>query len=602
MQLRHLTINNFRGIRKLDWQIDCRLVLLVGPGDVCKSTILDAIGLALSPRWGHAFSDGDFYCGDVEHAIDIEVTVIDVDDSLLKEQTYGLWMRGIDEQGVIHDEPADDHEPAITIALTVDASLEPNWVVRKDAMGDERPISAVHRELIGAFQVDDQTAQHLRWTAGSALSHLTSGGDLRDVRTRAQRAARAAVFDAPDPAMQEAAERAGELAQLAGSATISAPRPGLEPPGVGRVPGLVLHDGQIPMTQLGRGSQRLATIAMQTHAVDASGGVLIDEVEVGLDPHRLLSLLSSLRARSKSGEGQVIMTTHSPLVIEAVEVDDLHIVRKTSDGVVTVTRVPHELEGARRGYVQGVARALPAALLAKRIVVCEGKTEVGLLRGLAPAWDVDEETPLALMGTCFVLGGGADSPRRARLLCDLGFEVLLLADDDLDRGNLAAWNALAAEAADAGVAVLRWPQGQAVEDQLFGGLPLAGVDDLIELRIESSDDPDNGAQSIRDLVADRLDCDAADLDGPSVADWQAATGAQFEDITSALADAAKAKSWFKNETMGRAVAAVLLKHLESVPSDSPLVTTLHQVRQFCYPPADPVNGQDDVAVPDPDAG
>lgn len=468
-------------------------------------------------------------------------------------------------------------------------------------MGDDRPISAAHRELIGAFQVDDQTAQHLRWTAGSALSHLTSGGDLRDVRTRAQRAARAAVFDAPDPAMQEAAERAGELAQLAGSATISAPRPGLEPPGVGRVPGLVLHDGQVPATQLGRGSQRLATIAMQTHAVDANGGVLIDEVEVGLDPHRLLSLLSSLRTRAMSGEGQVVMTTHSPLVIEAVDVDDLHIVRKTSDGAVTVTRVPHELEGAKRGYVQGVARALPAALLAKRIVVCEGKTEVGLLRGLAPAWDFYEETPLALMGSCFVLGGGADAPRRARLLADLGFDVLLLADDDLNRGDLAAWNALAAEAADAGVTILRWPQGQAVEDQLFGDLPAAGVDDLIALRIESSDDPDNGAQSVRSLVANRLGCEMADLGGLSVAGWQAATGAQFDEIASALADAAKAKSWFKNETMGRAVASVLLNHLDSVQVDGPFVTTLHQIRQFCYTPAAPVNGEDEVAAPTPDA-
>jgi AAA ATPase domain len=50
MQIRHISIKNFRGIQKMDWALHSQIVCLVGAGDSTKSTILDAIEYALSPR------------------------------------------------------------------------------------------------------------------------------------------------------------------------------------------------------------------------------------------------------------------------------------------------------------------------------------------------------------------------------------------------------------------------------------------------------------------------------------------------------------------------------------------------------------------------
>ncbi len=49
--IRHLNIRNFRGIQTLDWHVDGRVICLVGPGDSAKTTVLEAIELALLPRW-----------------------------------------------------------------------------------------------------------------------------------------------------------------------------------------------------------------------------------------------------------------------------------------------------------------------------------------------------------------------------------------------------------------------------------------------------------------------------------------------------------------------------------------------------------------------
>jgi predicted ATPase len=59
--------------------------------------------------------------------------------------------------------------------------------------------------------------------------------------------------------------------------------------------------------------------------------VLIDEVEYGLEPHRLVYLLNRLR---KSEEvSQIFVTTHSPVAVEQLEASDLAVVRCTG-GVV----------------------------------------------------------------------------------------------------------------------------------------------------------------------------------------------------------------------------------------------------------------------------
>lgn len=61
MSLRRLQVENFRGVKALDWWHIAKTSATVGPGDSGKSTILDAVERVLSPKWNVAFDDTDFW-------------------------------------------------------------------------------------------------------------------------------------------------------------------------------------------------------------------------------------------------------------------------------------------------------------------------------------------------------------------------------------------------------------------------------------------------------------------------------------------------------------------------------------------------------------
>jgi predicted ATPase len=68
----------------------------------------------------------------------------------------------------------------------------------------------------------------------------------------------------------------------------------------------------------------------------------IDELENGLDPHRLIHLLRHLRAKATDDSMQVFITTHSPLVVSALDASEMQVIR-SQNGTTTATPVPADL-------------------------------------------------------------------------------------------------------------------------------------------------------------------------------------------------------------------------------------------------------------------
>ncbi|MBB1441332.1 AAA family ATPase, partial [Shewanella sp. SG41-4] len=73
--IRHIEIQHFRAIKYLSWNPTPGLNCLVGPGDSGKSTILEAIDLALGARRSYSFNDADFYQLDTTSPLIITVTI-----------------------------------------------------------------------------------------------------------------------------------------------------------------------------------------------------------------------------------------------------------------------------------------------------------------------------------------------------------------------------------------------------------------------------------------------------------------------------------------------------------------------------------------------
>lgn len=578
MRLRRLLVENFRGIKSLEWSLSSRLVCLIGPGDSRKSTVLHAIDYVLGERWSLPLTDADFFDCDISNPIVVEATFTDLPGTLTQQDQYGHWLRGIGPDDALHDEPEVDDEPALSVRLTVDESLEPVWSVVKDALADhEMRVSAKTRGAMGVFLVDDAAGTHLRWARGSALNHLSDSDEVATMLTHARRKAREAVFDSPAESLQQGATRAGEAARQLGGSAFGNPRPGLDPTSGGRGPGLVLHDGHVPATQLGSGSQRLTSLAFQLNAAGEQSLVLVDELELGLEPHRLMHLLRKLRQRADAGRGQVIFTTHSPLIIEAVKVDELHISR-CDGGITTITAVPSQLDDFKTGEPQATARGGPSAMLARRVVVCEGKTELGVCRRLTRLWDDLYDVPLALVGTAFRLGAGNQAPVKARCLAELGYDVALLVDNDLTGPSKAGFDTDLVAAQGAGVAVLQWATGYAVEDQIAAALPITGIQEMVHLAaaVSAKDDP---LASIVDSVKGELPPGTV-LSGTDVTAWMTQSGINLPELRVAIGRAAHKANWFKNEDRGEALGDVLVAHLDEIDPTDPLLVTLDALRRF----------------------
>ena len=173
MRIRHLKIQNFRGIKDFSQKFNRDFVCLIGRGDSCKTTILEAISLALSPSWSIIFHDTDFHKSNVKEPIEIYVSLTNFPDSFITESKYGLHLRGLNKQnGEIEDELKDDHEKVLTIKLSVDEYLEPHWVITNSRQLEDKPISASDRAKLNCFMVSDYVDRHFSWNKGNPLYSL----------------------------------------------------------------------------------------------------------------------------------------------------------------------------------------------------------------------------------------------------------------------------------------------------------------------------------------------------------------------------------------------------------------------------------------------
>jgi hypothetical protein len=208
MRLRRLEISNYRGIRHLLCCVNTPFLCLVGPGDSTKTTVLDALGHVLSPRYNITFTDADFYGCDTSQPIVIEAVITELPDKLIEERAHGKNRSGINAAGELHHDPIDQDgvEECLIIRLTVDQSLEPVWeVVRPGDEGGDR-ITAAERAHLGFFRIGEHSDPHLRWGRSSALTSLTSSKtEATHAVVEAQRHARRAVHELKDTPLHEAA-------------------------------------------------------------------------------------------------------------------------------------------------------------------------------------------------------------------------------------------------------------------------------------------------------------------------------------------------------------------------------------------------------------
>lgn len=536
-RVRAVEVKNFRSIKELTWYPATGINCLIGPGDSGKSSILDAIDFCLGARRSIQFTDADFHLLDVEAPIVISITLGELDDELKNLDAYGMYVRGFDaETETIEDEPEKDAETVLTVKLTVASDLEPTWTLvseRAEAQGLTRNLNWGDRVRLAPTRIGVMADYHLAWRRGSVLNRVSEErADASAALAKAARDARAAFGE----------KAQGQLGETLGIVAATAKELGipigenikalLDAHSVSFSGGTIsLHDEEgVPLRGLGIGSTRLLIAGLQRKAAAQSSIILIDELEHGLEPHRIIRLLGSLGAKEPRPPLQVFMTTHSPVALRELSGKQLFVTRGSSE--------KHDIRVVGTADdIQSTIRLYPDAFLAPNIIACEGASEVGLVRGLDQYRTANGQDAITAQGTALVDCGGGDADRpfkRAAAFQALGYRAVVVRDDD----KKPTAEVEAAFIADGGT-VVAWRDGRALEDELFLSLTDDAVGKLLDRAVELHGE---------DLVNDHIKSasqNAKDLNGIR-------TEALIDGITpesrAVLGKAARTKKagWFKS--------------------------------------------------------
>lgn len=575
MNIKHIQVSSFRGIRELDWTVEGSVACLIGPNDSTKSSIIEAVELVLSPRWNPSLSDADFYQGDTKQPIEIRVVVAGLPQKLMVEEKFGLALQGWTPDGRISGMLEEGCEAVLHIQLRVDESLEPEWQVLT-ASGESKRISHSDRRLLGMARVGAEVDRHLSWARDSALSRATAGGsgEASSILAGASRAAVEAAGKTMATDLDNAAKQAQKNAELLGLEKLPPFHPALDQDAlIGHSGAITLHAEGVPLRQAGLGTRRLVAMGLETFAVPEGAILLLDEVEHGLEPHRVRHLLRGLQLctdKTKPGSqrllpgcGQVLMTTHSPIVAEELDASQLYVVRSNS-GVTTVNRVDSSL--------QGTVRHASEALLSRRVIVCEGKTEVGMCRAMEErVWTNNHDgRSLAYAGVSLLDGCGDRAPKYALELARLGYSVALFADSDVDKKSPDIGDT---QLEEAGVRVIRWGDQCSTEDRVSADLPADRWKSIVLAAIETRcEESVLGAVNYQLRESGQSTVDADDLKSDQEAS---------KVLRQAVGRAAKTKGWFKTIDLGEQLGCVVAEALPRIESTD-LAGRLRELEEWAY--------------------
>ncbi len=588
MKLRKLTINNFRGIRELEWELHGNIACLVGTGDSRKSTILLALEYLFGSTWNLAISEVDFYQRKTDDPIKISAIVTDLPKKLADEDKFGLHLGFYDPYSkTFHkdDSTQDKRVKALHICLTIESNFEPTWEVipfQLQEQRDPQKISATERRLLGVLRIGSYTEADLTWGKNSAMSRMTENVDqISEMLAGLERDILNASGNADLSALNQAIQSFEESCQVFGVDSGNKVQAGIDPSRMSLRQGAVaLLDGNLPLTLRGAGSRRLMSMAANKTSIKDGAVILIDEIENSLEPYRLRHLIRKLRP-SKDETHQVIFSTHSAISVVECRADELYVVRN-ENGKISVTQVGTEL--------QDTVRKVPEAFLAKKIIVCEGKTEEGFLIGLDKEyWEPKRQGKkkkyqnMAEAGAMPVLdprGGGHESPKIAVALANLGYQVVFFGDSDkVDELKLSI-----AEMELNAINVILWEingnKGVSIEERLCLDLPLEALSEVVESAIKIKVVDNLSEQQSSQFVWDEIYRQITS--SPHDKNFQTLQNRVTEsDLRQGLGKAACKGEWFKRRDKGEHLAKLVTRYLNQMESTSTM-KTLNQLESWCY--------------------
>lgn len=540
--IRHLAIQRFRGIEDLSWHPGAGVNVILGGGDVGKTTIVDAVSLLLSPTIPTTLSDTDYYARNVASGFVIDAVMSLPQHTGIDYQFKTSWpWHWNGTEAVVPDSAQAEGTPDIPVYwLRVRGTEDLDLVyeiVQPDGTADA--LSVGLRRSIGLVRLggEDRNDRDLRLVQGSALDRLLSDKSLRS---------RMAVHLAKSNVTEQLLSDKNEVLSTLNRAFVDQHLPhgldlsiiGGQGASIASMVGLTAEVGEVrlPLGSWGAGTRRLAALAVAQQNQGQAPVTVVDEVERGLEPYRQHTLVDKLQARPS----QTFATTHSPFVIAAAS--------KANFWYVDSAGRIGPLDGTK---LKRVRENDPRMFLSRLAVVAEGATEVGFVGAML---ERALESPLVAHGIHLCDGGGHETTLDIlEALSEARLRFAGFADEEKNK-HPDRWKKVK-EAL--GALLFRWPAG-CTEENVIRAVP---GDQLEALLIDPADEKTGERRRTLALRLNMEDKNFASISAKAGANLrtliiEAALGTVPDDkAEEKKAYRSHAQQWFKTEAGGRELAA-----------------------------------------------
>jgi len=439
MKITRLEISNFRTVASARLEFDGH-TLLIGGNNVGKSTVCEAIDLVLGPDRLHRFppvQEFDFYNGKYLDEnkdpipIEVEVVLIDLSDVIKNTCATHLEFWNPKERIVVNDiEDVDSGEPCLRMRVVAKYNIEEDEFEAEshfshspdNAEGEYRKVSKNVKRLCGFL--------YLRTIRTGARALSLERGSLLDVILKAADT-RAGLWESTldtlsslDPPIDDGAadlkvvlddieSRISNYVALNGDGRKTRIHvSNLTREHLRKTLSffLVTSENQepVPFQNVGTGTLNALVLALLSYIGDLKGGNIIfamEEPEMALPPHTQRRIINYLLKESK----QCFVTSHSPYVIEGFEPSQISILRKTDQNVLSNKTVDLSSGLKSRSYHRNLRQIYAEAMLSNAVIVCEGITEVAVLKYVAERYikKNPDKMPFDLSGIS-ILSAGTD--------------------------------------------------------------------------------------------------------------------------------------------------------------------------------------------------
>lgn len=413
MKIVRLSLSNFRGIKSAEIHFNGH-TLLVGPNNVGKSTVLEALDLVLGPDRLARFppvEEYDFYNatyllppeadGGEPQAVPIRIEVILTDLSDEVENRCGshieFWRPS--ERRLLSDGEAQEANPPETLSClrletvarynpTEDEFEAQTWFSHSpDApAGELTPVRKDLKRLFGFLYLRTLRtgSRALSLERGSLLDLILR---LKQVRTGLWEKAisRLKVMDIGadanelDPILADIEKRLSDYIPSAarGRATklhvSQLTREHLRKT-MSFFLAMSADQDPVPFQQSGTGTLNILVLALLSFIADLKHETVIfamEEPEIAVPPHTQRRIADYLIQKTT----QTFVTSHSPFVIERFEPDQTLLLSRSSDGTVGATRVSDATGLKENDYRRFARRGLTECMLGRGAILVEGVSE-----------------------------------------------------------------------------------------------------------------------------------------------------------------------------------------------------------------------------------